>query len=236
MAKAKGAHRRPKTTGKRQRKPSPLDRRLATYGLAAGAVLAGGTAAQGEIIYSGVQDIIVNSGNPSPEINLDGAGATDLKLGWYATTSMYQQRHGVAERVNNGASVLRSGMWLMKRLDSGAAIASAVDWGVYAHLFKMGGVPQGQFTPETGYFGVRFDPAGGPNYKYGWVHVDNVASDYTSYHVNGWAYEDVAGEPILAGQTSGGAPPVPEASTLVLFAAGAAGILAWRRRRRPPEE
>jgi hypothetical protein len=101
------------------------------------------------------------------------------------------------------------------------------------------GTVTGQFTPETGYFGVRFDPAGGPNYKYGWVHVDNVDNvdpKYESYHVNGWAYENVAGVPILAGQTSGGAPPVPEASTLVLFAAGAAGILAWRRRRRPPEE
>ena len=49
-----------------------------------------------------------------------------------------------------------------------------------------------------------------------------------------WAYEEFAGEPIHIGSTSGGAVgPVPEPSTyLAGLAMGAAGILAYRQRRK----
>jgi hypothetical protein len=43
--------------------------------------------------------------------------------------------------------------------------------------------------------------------------------------VQGMAYNDVAGDPVQAGVA-------PEPASIALFAAGAAGILALRRRRR----
>jgi LPXTG-motif cell wall-anchored protein len=54
----------------------------------------------------------------------------------------------------------------------------------------------------------------------------------TQLEVISWAYNDVAGAPIEAGQTTEvGATPEPSTAALGLLALGAAGILALRKRR-----
>jgi len=52
-----------------------LKRRLLNYSIVAGAALAVASHASGGIVYSGPQDILVNSGNPSVGVDLDGGGA-----------------------------------------------------------------------------------------------------------------------------------------------------------------
>jgi hypothetical protein len=84
-----------------------------------------------------------------------------------------------------------------------------------------GANPNSEFQNVTDAFvGFSF-PIGGINH-FGWVRVDvnNVAGTFL---VKDWAYQDVAGRPIGAGQ-------IPEPGTLGLLAAGATGLLALRRR------
>jgi hypothetical protein len=75
--------------------------------------------------------------------------------------------------------------------------ASLYDWGV------------GQFDEEGGYIGLMIDmPGGSPHYA--WVrlsNMSNVGENDQSVTFNGWAYEDVAGIPIGAGDTGPGPGP-----------------------------
>jgi LPXTG-motif cell wall-anchored protein len=69
----------------------------------------------------------------------------------------------------------------------------------------------------------------------GWLHVQ-VTIDGSGFpsqlELIAWAYNDVAGAPIEAGQTTeAAATPEPGAAALGLLALGAAGILALRKRR-----
>jgi len=67
----------------------------------------------------------------------------------------------------------------------------------------------------------------------GWIQVkvfDRNADGYPDeLEIVSWAYNNVPGAPIAAGET--GVTPEPGTAALGLLAAGAAGLLAWRRRR-----
>jgi hypothetical protein len=52
---------------------------------------------------------------------------------------------------------------------------------------------RGNFLNTPGYLGVRIDSepeSGGIHWRYGWVHIDAVGPDATSFHIGAWAYED----------------------------------------------
>ena len=89
------------------------------------------------------------------------------------------------------------------------------------YSFPWGNVPNGQ----SRYLGIKFLIAG--QQHLGWAEISMQKLD-PSFTVLGYAYEDAPGVSILAGDTG----TVPEPSTLALFAAGAAGVLALRRKRR----
>lgn len=93
----------------------------------------------------------------------------------------------------------------------------------YSTLIQcLSGTCAGRFKGQHAYMGVEFDIAGGTHY--GWV--DLYVAEYGPYaEIYGWAYETEAGVPIIAGA-------VPEPSTIILFAAGAAAILLSRRKNR----
>jgi hypothetical protein len=72
-------------------------------------------------------------------------------------------------------------------------------------------------------------------YRYGWIRLKWDADGVTSYPNSitalDWALED-SGAAILAGDTGpAAAVPEPGALSMAVLAAGAAGILAWRKRR-----
>jgi len=77
---------------------------------------------------------------------------------------------------------------------------------------------------KSGYVGIDY---------YGWVKLSvNLDGEPDQITAVAWAYDDVAGESILAGA---GAPvtgaPEPASAGLALLALGSAGVLAWRRRK-----
>jgi hypothetical protein len=225
-----------------------MDRRLATYGVAAGAVLAGGAAAHAGVHYT-TGDLTVGAGNPSQEIDLNGDSTGDLLLTHSSfSNSMSSQQTGDAAG-QNGANVLASTSWA-RNLSAGGLIGPAAGptWAANADLFRhvrtsgwtsttsgsltntTTSYTSGNFLPASpGYLGLRFDPNGGSDWLYAWVHIDDVAEDFSTFHVDGWAYEDSGGA-IQAGDE--GTASVPEPSALALLATGAAGVLATRRRRK----
>ena len=68
--------------GKKQRL---VERRLLTYSAAAAGVLALAPAADAVVRYSGVKNLVVNSGNPSVKIDLNFDGVNDLSFKYVAS-------------------------------------------------------------------------------------------------------------------------------------------------------
>ena len=88
----------------------------------------------------------------------------------------------------------------------------------------------GQFdSPGIGFIGFKFNNGSGD--QYGWVRIRMEARfpiDHAFWLID-YAYAD-PGEPIRAGQTASN-EMVPEEGSLGWLALGAAGLLAWRKRR-----
>jgi hypothetical protein len=79
-----------------------------------------------------------------------------------------------------------------------------------------------------GFAGFRFENASGIHY--GWAKV-NLDLETITLSVREWAYESTPGAAIAVG-----AVPEPGTLPLTLFAAGAAGVALWRRRKRAEQE
>jgi MYXO-CTERM domain-containing protein len=74
---------------------------------------------------------------------------------------------------------------------------------------------------------------GGLDYL-GWIAVDFTSTGLVQ--LQSWAYNSLPGQSINTGQTSNesvapGSAPEPSSAAMALLAAGAAGVLAWRKRR-----
>lgn len=93
-------------------------------------------------------------------------------------------------------------------------------------------VNRGAFGPGASNGFVGFSNSAG---DLGWMHIQVTIDGSgfpTALEVIGLAYNDVAGAPIAAGQTTETtATPEPSTAALGLLALGAAGILALRKRR-----
>jgi LPXTG-motif cell wall-anchored protein len=82
--------------------------------------------------------------------------------------------------------------------------------------------------PGIGFIGFSFED--GVGIHYGWVRVKMAGNqNKNGFKLMDYAWAD-AGEPISAGQTSS-EEPAPVLGSLGLLAAGAAGLLLWRKRR-----
>jgi hypothetical protein len=245
---------RKKTDRKKQKRTD--EKRLIPYIAAAGVTLAFAAPADSGIIYTPA-DIDVNSSWPS--INMDNAEDDEFYLGvWWGNSEEqeYPSSSWVYGQIEpSNAAVLvgtesYDSYYYALNLPFGAIISESSyegkSWSdqsarlFSAYVTSSGDASDsyGNFGPGNGgYLGVVFESDSGDPF-YGWIHVDSIAEDFTSFHIDGWAFEDDE-EFILAGDTGylyendAGAPvPTPEPSTLALLAMGASGVLAVRRRKK----
>ena len=115
-----------------------------------------------------------------------------------------------------------------ERLASNAPVSGGAFTNFNANFFATlaygGGYANSQFLGAgVGFIGFRFNGGGGT--EYGWARVNMEGSPGNGFTLIDYAWADT-GTQIRAGQTA-----IPEPSSLGLLAAGAAGLLAWRKRR-----
>ncbi|MEM7456898.1 MAG: PEP-CTERM sorting domain-containing protein [Planctomycetota bacterium] len=87
-----------------------------------------------------------------------------------------------------------------------------------------GGYSQSQWVDTDGYFAFRFDVGNGTQYGWGQLTLDSGAPA-NIFTLNAIAFAD-PGQSLFVGETM-----IPEPGSLGLLAMGAAGLVAWRRRR-----
>ncbi len=200
-------------------KTKKFDKQLATYGTAAGAVLFGAIGADAAVVYTEIDLTCSESGNFYLDMNDDAVNdfrfENDMEGVFSSGRNLFWGLSG-AQCWGNSDTLIVENVGQGIDISSGRSFAAVGRLHTTSSGFLLGG----QFdTP--GYIGVRFDPAGGTDWSYGWIHIDSVASDYKTYHVDGYAYETSGGS-ITAGA-------VPEPTSLAMLACGAAGIFAIRR-------
>jgi hypothetical protein len=113
--------------------------------------------------------------------------------------------------MRGSGKILADGLGGAKKLGGGYQIGVAQS---FQDSLSWGGL-QGQ---GVGYLGVEFNIEGATHY--GWLEVDIL--DGPLLHLLSWAYEDVADTPLST-------PAIPEPGMLALLAAGATGLIGFRR-------
>ena len=158
-------------------KTRTIDKELKRYTTAAGAVLAGASAAHADIQYNTSLDLTVDTTGVALDFN--GDATTDILMHCMPGTKGWFQ-------MQNSAEAAASSWGYHYNLSFGAAInsTSLTRWetgqGTFFFVYYGGNTCQLRPLIDPGYLGFRFDPEGGSNWKYGWLHIDSVAADYSS--------------------------------------------------------
>lgn len=103
--------------------------------------------------------------------------------------------------------------------------------GCFGGFIGYGSSPYNQFTTSgRGFIGFRFDRGAG--LQYAWVRVKDSGNPKHRFILVDYAWGD-PGDSLTTGQKSSSpkADVVPDSGSLGLLAVGAAGLLAWRKRR-----
>lgn len=201
---------------------STRERRLLAYSLAAGASALGVSgAAEGQIVWSGPQDINVAQFG-AVNLDLDAYGATpDILMKNYVFGGNYQ---GAFVNYAPGKVVGFFGNFgYATALGSGFTVdAATTAGGPFQVSLGYANNPLSQFDNANGAFiGLEFLIAGESHFGWVRVSIDNAAGTFV---INDWAYNATPGAAIDTGQ-------VPEPGSLALLAAGAFGLATFRGRR-----
>jgi|GEM_PF-4221608 len=239
---------------------SPLDQRLLAYALGGGALALAATPAEAAVIRSGLQNIQVASPGPGgvntyTPVNLvpgDGTSPT-FEFGWSngKNAQLRYSQQGQFDFVESTA-------FYAKNFSTGETVGplstqSYPKYGssVYAATYEgvNGAWTSGNWSAGgSGYVGFRFGDANSQPH-YGWMEltVPTTSANGQKDTLVQWAWESDANTPITISPGAAAVPEIDPASAgsavallvggLALveqqlgFAAGAAGLRAWRKRR-----
>lgn len=184
---------------------------------------------------------------PDTTVSFNGQIYFDITTGYVGTKGQggmgeFRLDHAYSYfSYGSGSSFSSSAAWLsgvaggkiqgfsnVERLDFGALISTDAYWNpallLASNDYSSGGY-FGSFDPgKEGFVGLRFTDLQMDQHFFGWARL-RVESDATATLLD-FAYEDKDSR-IRAGD---GVAPIPEPSTLLLLASGAAGFALWRRR------
>lgn len=189
-------------------------------------------AAEAAPIYFDAPDTIYRADATTPVVNvlfdIDGDSVDDYSLDLLGGTDAY------AYWTSLGGNQVVTVLFDVDALTGGVVVGPGQYYGSDSKLAKAkasgttgGHWPNNLLDPR--FVGLQFLIGGQTHY--GWARV-GVDVDGTAGVAQGvvydWAYDDTAGAAI----TTPGTASVPEPSSLALFALGAAGVAALKRRRR----
>ena len=220
-----------------------------SYAAAAGATLALATGAEAAVVHTmppspiSVQLPNQTNGNNLYGIDLDGDSQIDFNFVVEASTTMTSPGYTTVMRRGEVSAVVAGNMMLG---DAGTQFTPAsarrllTSSVVSANAFNAGQIASGilrqtTFTNttttapfeagdwdsnSTGFLGVKFAVGGGDHY--GWIKVatESNATGLLGLTISEWAYEDVSGGGILAGDAVGQQPDTPgdyDRNTVVEF-------------------
>ena len=208
------------------------DSRLRNY-----ALTAGGAAALAATGLAGA-DIQQSTGATTILEGFQEAGSTDL-------FTINGIRFGASNQLYGSffsAGHARASFWASdsgaewSAVNAGESIGDGFSGGpnpYYYMAFSSGkmSIQRGNLEFGTGEI-VGFSYSSSGDTYYGWVAYDlSMSEGRYSFTVNGWAYNDVAGEGIIAGQNqAAGSSAVPGLGGLAALAIGAAGVRSRRQR------
>jgi hypothetical protein len=169
---------------------------------------------------------------PGPQVfslDIDGDSNIEFQFSAIRVKGGGNTEAVVANPVEAGSNWIIASGTDPQQLAANDLIDAGGTFGGGAFSFIVGDGGAGEWNspfPDPGFMGVSFDLAGSTHY--GWVEI--TATGGSSVILNQWAYEDVAGTGIRAGDT--GSVAVPEPGTAMLMAAVAGGMLIQRFKRR----
>lgn len=206
-----------------------LDRALFAYAIAGGAGVIAAGSADAAIIYSGLLNQSVGFGS-TVDLDFDGGGV-DLTFhnatfnpGFTDARAMSAASVGIASPSSTDAFNFTAGA----AIDSSSKYTTSSNK-ILASFDGSGGQVSGNFPANaTGFLGFQLNGT-----DYGWVRLTLGAplDGTNSYTIVDWAYDD-SGAPILAGQTTAAAIPLPAAAALAGLAIGASALRSRRQRAR----
>lgn len=178
-----------------------LKRKLKAYAAATAGALAIAPQAEAAIHYSGPQNIVVDAGNPSQLVDLNGNTVPDFAFSFGSYT--YWRGHVIYGYYTGNSIIDTIGPYgylyavnLPANYNIKGTLATGRYWGSYGYLDSIWyGNPYGNFIGQRGYIGVRFKAACGT--AYGWIQYQANATA-TQGTIIDWAYEDTC-SPIRAG-------------------------------------
>jgi hypothetical protein len=216
-------------------------RNWSIYAGATASALAMSTSAHASIVYVNFDSKTVTVPHNVPP-NWGTSNHTNLNINGLGSLWMYIVFDGPPDpdgsvflSQNGRPGVVRAGGVNLKDFALNASITAGMQFhqGVAELMSNANGNVYGVFQDGVpGFAGFQLS-----NGDLGWVRLEWNDSTYHDGYPDHLiaidaAYNDVAGQSILAGQSTSAATPEPGTMPLALLAAGAIGIAAWKRRRK----
>jgi hypothetical protein len=208
-----------------------LNGRLAAYATLAGVALAAPAVSKADIVYSGPVNIIAPSTTSGVYLNVvtgvfntAPASAPGWDVNPWGTTTL-----GLFSPTNpTGGAYVITATNIAQNMAVGTPISAANLFG--SNSTAAGSQGQWNLNSTNNFVGFRFLNEATNAVHYGWMQLSlGGTTGAQPRAIIGYAFENVAGRSINAGQTV-----VPEPSTtalLGLMAVGAVGVRAWRKRK-----
>jgi len=232
-----------KTQTKQQRSiPSLSTRRWTAYMAAAAAsTFAGASSSEAEIHYSGPINVSLTR---NAHANLPLSNGASLVFQNSYLSLFYQKFYFLTRGVNSGSARewFSTNTFRFRRFLSKVPSQRYVSHGDFGdvaghpgHGVLISGT-DGSFTPPTrGFVAFRFNTGNGT--QYGWARIQTRRDINNRAHetIKDYAWGDV-GDRIRTGQKSSSGDmvdAVTDSGSVGLLALGAAGLVAWRKRREP---
>jgi len=198
---------------------------LLKYTAAASSAFVFSATADAAVIYSGVQNVGVNT-----PVDINGDGINDIAMSINATAT---SNYAYMLTPNEAAFIRHPGGNLVRKLNSGSSIGASANLVFIDGTFRAastGGFSKGDWTTSTntGFAGINIKDNGLDIFA--WLRfsvTNNAAGLPINITLIDWAFEDT-GASIIAGATTS---PVPLPGSLGLLAMGVSGLAALRRRR-----